>query len=47
MFKIKRDISQQDFKIIDLILSNPINFYSLEVVDHVSEAKLEVGENFQ
>ena len=37
--------NQQDLKIVDLIiLSNMNNFHSLEVVDHVSETQLQVGE---
>ena len=44
MLKIKRDINQQDLKIFDLH-SNLNNFHSLEVVDRVSEAQLQVGEN--
>ena len=40
MLKIKCDINQQDLK-----LSNMNNFPSLEVVDRVSETKLQVGEN--
>ena len=45
MLKIKRDINQQDFKIVDLHLSNLNNFHSLEVVDRVSETQPQVGEN--
>ena len=41
MLEIKREINQQDFKIVD----NLNNFHSLEVVDRVSEAQLQVGEN--
>ena len=43
--KEKTDNKQQDFKII-AILSNLNNFYSLEVVDRVSEAQLQVGQTF-
>ena len=35
--KIKRDINQQDFKIVDL--SNLNNFHSLEVVNRISETQ--------
>ena len=42
---IKRDINQQDLKINDPLLSNPNIFYSLEVVDRVSETQRQVGEN--
>ena len=45
MLKIKCDINQQDLKRVYLILSNLINFHSLEVVDRVSETQLQVGEN--
>ena len=46
MFKIKRDINQQDFKIADLhFFSNRNNFHPLEAVDRVSETQLQVGEN--
>ena len=41
MQKTKRDIDQQNFKIIDLHLSNLNNFHSLEVVDRGSETQLE------
>ena len=47
MLKIKCDINQQDLKRVDqlmAILSNLNNFHSLEVVDRVSETKLQVGE---
>ena len=37
MLNIKCDINQQYLKTVDLILSNLNNFYSLEVVDRVSE----------
>ena len=37
MFKIKRDINQQDFEIVEIV-SNLNNFHSLEVVDRVSVA---------
>ena len=39
MLKLKRDINQQIFWIVDLY------FHSLEVVDRVSETQLQVGEN--
>ena len=45
MVKIKCDINQQDLKGLTPILTNLNNFYSLEVVDHVSETQLQVGEN--
>ena len=41
----QRDIKQQDSKKSTCILSNLNNFYSLEVVDRVSETQLQVGEN--
>ena len=45
MLNIKCDINQQYLKTVDLILSNLNNFHSLEVVDRVSEAQLQVSEN--
>ena len=48
MLKIKHDINQTDFKIINLhfdILSNLNYFHSLEVVDRVSETQLQVDAN--
>ena len=39
MSNIKRDINQQDFKIVDL------HFHSLEVVARVSETQLQMGKN--
>ena len=39
MVKIKGDINQQDFKIVDLLLSNLNNFHPLEVVDRVIETQ--------
>ena len=45
MLKIKRD-TYQIFKYLASILSNLNNFYSLEVVDRVSETQLQVGENY-
>ena len=45
MLKIKRDINQQHVKIVDLILSDPNNFHSFEVMNRVSETQLQVGEN--
>ena len=47
MLKIKRDISQQNLKTVNLHLSDLNNFHSLEVVDRVSETQLQVSENFQ
>ena len=51
MVKIKCDINQQYLKTDELHMSNLNNFYSLEVVDRVSETQLgrdpqlQVGEN--
>ena len=45
MFKIKRDVNQQDLNIVNSILSNLNNCPSLEVVDCISETQLQVGEN--
>ena len=45
MLKIKRDMNQQDLKIVDLIFANLNNFYSLEVVDRVSEIQIQVDKN--
>ena len=46
MLEIKRDINQQDLKILlTSILSNLNNFRSLKVVDRVSEPQLQVGTN--
>ena len=45
MFKIKRDMNQQDFKIVNLYLVNLNNFHSFEVVDSVSETQLQMREN--
>ena len=39
------DINQNISKLLTSILSNPTNFYSLEVVDRVSETQLQVSEN--
>ena len=49
MVKIKRDINQQDFKIVDhhFVKYNLDNFLSLEVVDRVSETQLQVGKKFR
>ena len=44
MLKMKYDINQQYLKTV-ILLSNLNNFHSLEVVDRVSEAQLQVGEN--
>ena len=45
MFNTKRDINQQDFKMVDLHFINNNYFCPLEVVDRVSETQLQVGEN--
>ena len=45
MLKIKCDINQQDLKFFDLHFVKYEKFHSLEVVDRVSEKKLQVGEN--
>ena len=45
MFKFNIDINQQDLEIINLHLIKAEFFHSLEVVDHVSETQLQVGEN--
>ena len=47
MLNIKRDIKQQYLKTVHIHydLSNLNNFYSLEVVDRVSETQLQVGKN--
>ena len=42
---LKRDINQQDVKIVDLILSNRNKFHSLEVMNCISGAQLQVSEN--
>ena len=44
---MKRDINQQDFKIVDFhhYMSNPNYFHSVEVVNRVSETQLQVSEN--
>ena len=39
MLKIKSDMNKQGLKRIDLHLSNPNNFRTLEVVDRVSETQ--------
>ena len=41
MVKTKRDINQQDFKIVDLYFFKSNNLFSLEIVDRVSETKLQ------
>ena len=41
----KSDINQQDLHFFTSIMSNLNNFYSLEVVDRVSETHLQVGQN--
>ena len=43
MVKVNLDIKQQDFKIVDLILSNLNNFYSVEIVNTVSETIKKLG----
>ena len=43
MFEMKREINQQDFKIVYLHFVN--NFHSLEVVNRVSETQLQVSGN--
>ena len=45
MLKIKCDINQQDLKIVDLYFVKSEQFYSLEVVDRLSETQRQVGEN--
>ena len=45
MLKIKRDINQQDLKIGNLYFVKSEYFHSLDVVDRVCEAQLQVGEN--
>ena len=45
MLKKKRDINQQDLKMVDPHFFKSNNFHSLEVVDRVSETQLQVGEN--
>ena len=42
---MKYDINQQCLKTVDLHFSNLNDFYSLKVVDRVSETQLQVGEN--
>ena len=44
MLKIKRDINQQDFEMVDLHFVKS-NLHSLEVGDRVSETQLQVSEN--
>ena len=46
MLNIKRDITQQDLKIAGFHFVKYEQFHSLEVVNRVSEAQLQVGENF-
>ena len=43
--KIKREINQQDFKIVDFHFENLNNFHSIEAVDRASETQLQVAEN--
>ena len=45
MLKIKRDINQHDFLIVEFILLNLNNFQSLEVVDSTSETQFQMSEN--
>ena len=47
MLKIKRDINQQDLKIVNFYFVKLNNFHSLEVVNRVSETQLQVIENSQ
>ena len=44
--KIKRDLNQQDLNNVNLHFSNLKYFYSLEVVDRVSETQLQVSGKF-
>ena len=43
---MKRDINQKYLKIVNLHFVKLDNFYSLEVVDRVNEAQLQVGEKY-
>ena len=45
MLNKTRGINQQDFKIVDPILSNINHFHSLQVVNRVNETHLQVDEN--
>ena len=45
MWSIKRDINQQDFTIVHLHFFKSDDFYPFEVVNRVSDAQLQVGEN--
>ena len=48
MLKLKRDINQQDFKIVDFhFVKSECQYYChpLEVVARVSETQLQVGDN--
>ena len=45
MLKIKCDIIQQYLKTVAFHFVKSDDFYSLEVVDRVSETQLQVGEN--
>ena len=46
MLKIKRDINQQDLKIVDpFVLSNMNNLQSLEIVKRVSNTQLQMSKN--
>ena len=44
MFEIKRDINSTRFQTADSVLSSLNTFHSLEVVDRISETKVQVGE---
>ena len=46
MLNMKRDINQQDFKIVHIHFVKYMSiFHPFEVVDRVSETQLQVGEN--
>ena len=46
MLKIKRNINHPYLKIVDFhFVKSGYNFYSLEVVDRVSDTQFQVGEN--
>ena len=42
LIKMKRDINQQDFKIVDLHF---VKFESFEVMNHISTTQFQVDEN--
>ena len=46
MLKIKCDINQQDFKIVDRHFAKSEYFSLTKVVERVSETQLQVSENF-